>query len=111
MCAQSDSSSSSRSTRFSLTKTDLALRPIDHRWAPLPVLSYEHLAAVRSLDVVLPPAAGTPVRLRLLSRPERALALLWNRLRLPLPNRPKVVKNVARNSDLLIEKSLGKPQV
>lgn len=126
---------------FRLTKTDLALRPIYHHleqraqahilvcflalvlwrslelWmdstglgtAPRPLL--EHLAEVRSLDVVLPTAAGTCVRLRVVSRPERALALLLDRLRLPLPNRPKVVKNVVQNSDLLIEKSLGKPQV
>jgi transposase len=126
---------------FRLTKTDLALRPIYHHleqraqahilvcflalvmwrslelWmdsaglgtAPRPLL--EHLAEVRSLDVVLPTAAGTCVRLRVVSRPERALALLLDRLRLPLPNRPKVINNVVQNSDLLIEKSLGKPQV
>jgi transposase len=126
---------------FPLTKTDLALRPIYHHleqraqahilvcflalvmwrslelWmdsaglgtAPRPLL--EHLAEIRSLDVVLPTAAGAHVRLRVVSRPERALALLLDRLRLPLPNRPKVVKNVVQNSDLLIEESLGKPQV
>jgi transposase len=126
---------------FRLTKTDLALRPIYHHleqraqahilvcflalvmwrslelWmdsaglgtAPRPLL--EHLAEVRSLDVVLPTAAGTPVRLRVVSRPERALALLLDRLHLPLPNRPKVVRNVVQNSGLQIEESLEKPEI
>jgi len=126
---------------FRLTKTDLALRPIYHHleqraqahilvcflalvmwrslelWmdsaglgtAPRPLL--EHLAEVRSLDVVLPTAAGTPVRLRVVSRPERALALLLDQLRLPLPNRPKVIRNVVQNSGLQIEKSLEKPEI
>ena len=126
---------------FRLTKTDLALRPIYHHleqraqahilvcflglvmwrslelWmdaaglgtAPRPLL--EHLAEVRSLDLVLPTAAGTPLRLRVGSRPERALALLLDRLHLPLPNRPKVVKNVVQNSNLQIKDSLGKQEI
>ena len=126
---------------FRLTKTDLALRPIYHHleqraqahilvcflalvmwrslelWmassglgtAPRPLL--EHLAEVRSLDLVLPTAAGTPLRLRVVSRPERALALLLDRLHLPLPNRPKVVKNVVQNSNLQIKDSLGKQEI
>jgi transposase len=125
---------------FRLSKTDLALRPIYHHleqraqahilvcflalvlwrslelWmdsaglgtAPRPLL--EHLAEVRSLDVLLPTATGTPVRLRVVSRPDRPLALLLDRLHLPLPNRPKVVKNVVQNSDAPIEESLGRSE-
>ena len=77
--------------------------------APRPLL--EHLAEVRSLDVLLPTATGTPVRLRVVSRPDRALALLLDRLRLPLPNRPKVIKNVVQNSDAPIEESLGRSEI
>ena len=123
---------------FRLSKTDLALRPIYHHleqraqahilvcflalvlwrslelWmdstglgtAPRPLL--EHLAEVRSLDVLLPTATGIPVRLRVVSRPDRPLALLLDRLHLPLPNRSKVVRNVVQNSDHQIEESLGK---
>ena len=126
---------------FRLSKTDLALRPIYHHWeqraqahilvcflalvlwrslelwidsaglgtAPRPLL--EHLAEVRSLDVLLPTATGTPLRLRVVSRPDRALALLLDRLHLPLPNRPKVLRNVVQNSDPQIEQSLGKSEI
>jgi len=126
---------------FRLTKTDLALRPIYHHleqraqahilvcflalvmwrslelWmdsadlgtAPRPLL--EHLAQVRSLDVLLPTAAGTSVRLRVVSRPERALALLLDRLHLPLPNRPKMIRNVVQNCGFQIAESLGKPEI
>jgi len=44
---------------------------------------------VRSLDVVLPTRTGREIRLRTVSRPEKHLAILLQRLGLPLPNRSK----------------------
>jgi hypothetical protein len=49
------------------------------------------MAEVRSLDVVLPTDAGTDVRLRIVSRPEKHLALLLDQLQLPMPNKPKAI--------------------
>jgi transposase len=49
----------------------------------------EHMAEVRSLDIVLPTATGTELHLRTISRPETHLAILLQKLGLPLPNKPK----------------------
>jgi hypothetical protein len=51
----------------------------------------QEMAEVRSLDVVLPTDAGTDVRLRIVSRPEKHLALLLDQLQLPMPNKPKAI--------------------
>jgi transposase len=56
----------------------------------------EEMADVRSLDVVLPTDAATDLRLRTVSRPEPHLAILLDRLRFPLPNRPKKIENVVQ---------------
>jgi hypothetical protein len=48
---------------------------------------------VRSLDVVLPTAAGPEMRLRTVSRSEPHLAILLECLDFPLPNRPKKIQN------------------
>lgn len=68
----------------------------------------EEMAQVRSLDVVLPtgcPAIDHPaqatinrseIRLRMVSRPEPHLAILLQRLDLPLPNRSKKIENVVQ---------------
>ena len=49
----------------------------------------EQMAEVRSLDIVLPTATGTEIRLRTVSRPDTHLAILLQKLGLPLPNKPK----------------------
>ena len=51
----------------------------------------EQMAEVRSLDIVLPTATGTEIRLRTVSRPDTHLAILLQKLGLPLPNKPKSV--------------------
>ena len=109
---------------FRITKHDLGLRPIYHQkqdrtqahilvcflalvmWRTLqqwmegcglggaPRKLLEEMAEVRSLDVVLPTGAGQTVRLRVVTRPEPHLAILLQRLDLPLPNRPKKIENV-----------------
>lgn len=106
---------------FRITKHDLGLRPIFHHkedrtkahilvcflalvmWRTLqhwmqscglgtaPRKLLQEMAEVRSLDVVLPTDAGTNVRLRIVSRPEKHLALLLDQLQLPIPNKPKAI--------------------
>jgi len=106
---------------FRIPKHDLGLRPIYHHrpdraqahilvcflalvmWRTLqqwmhgcglgdaPRKLLEHMAEVRSLDIVLPTPTGTDLRLRTVSRPETHLAILLQKLGLPLPNKPKSV--------------------
>ena len=106
---------------FRINKHDLGLRPIYHHkqdraqahilvcflalvmWRTLqqwmngcglgdaPRKLLEHLAEVRSLDIVLPAGTDTEIRLRTVSRPETHLAILLQKLGLPLPNKPKSV--------------------
>jgi len=114
---------------FRITKHDLGLRPIFHQkqdrtqahilvcflalamWRTLgqwmkasglgtaPRKLLEEMAAVRSVDIVLPTGAGQDVRLRVVSRPEELLAILLQRLDLPLPNKPKRIPNVVAKID------------
>ena len=51
---------------------------------------------MRSLDVVLPTRAGQAIRLRTVSKPDKHLAILLQRLGLPLPNKPKKIQNVVQ---------------
>ena len=120
---------------FRITKHDLDLRPVFHhnkervqahilvcflslvlwrtlqRWmedsalgsAPRKLL--EEMAEVRSLDVVLPTPGGPELRLRTVSRPEPHLAILLERLDLPLPNRAKQIQNVVATFRPEIQKS------
>jgi hypothetical protein len=113
---------------FRVAKTDLGIRPVYHhtdtraqahilvcflalvlwrtleKWmsaaglgtAPRPLL--DDLAQVHSMDVVLPTQTGRDLRLRVVSRPEPRLALLLDRLRLPLPNQPLRVENVVQKT-------------
>ncbi len=120
---------------FRIAKHDLGLRPIFHHraertqthilvcflalvmWRTLqqwmegcglgraPRKLLEELAEVRSMDVVLPTRAGQPIRLRMVSRPEKHLAILLERLDLPLPNRPKKIQNVVETFADKITKS------
>lgn len=107
---------------FRVSKHDLGLRPIFHQktertqahilvcflalvmWRTLqhwmqtaglgaaPRKLLEEMAEIRSLDVILPTDAGTDLRLRPVSRPETHLAILLQKLDLPLPNKPKTIK-------------------
>jgi len=104
---------------FRTLKSELGLRPIFHQktervqahvmvcflglamWKTLeqwmaacglgtaPRTLIEELHEVRQLDVVLPEVHGKEIRLRLVSRPEKRLKLLLEKLQLPLPNRPR----------------------
>lgn len=106
---------------FRISKHDLGLRPIYHQkeertqahilvcflalvmWRTLqqwmngaglgtaPRKLLEEMAEIRSLDVVLPTGAEQDIRLRTVSRPEPHLAILLERLGLPLPNKPKSI--------------------
>lgn len=111
---------------FRTTKHDFGLRPIFHHkedrtqahilvcflalvlWRTLqqwmqesglgsaPRKLLEEMAEIHSLDIVLPTRAGAPLRLRAVTKPEPHLAILLQRLDLPLPNRPKQIKNVVQ---------------
>lgn len=105
---------------FRIGKHDLGLRPIFHQkerrtqahilvcflalvmWRTLqqwmsgvglgdaPRKLLEEMAEVHSLDVILP-TEGREIRLRTVTRPERRLAILLQKLDLPLPNKPKSI--------------------
>ena len=53
----------------------------------------EEMREIRSLDVVLP-AKDKKIRLRTVSAAPQELKILLQRLKLPLPNVPKVIENV-----------------
>jgi transposase len=106
---------------FRISKHDLGLRPLYHQkedrtqahilvcflalvmWRTLqqwmegaglgtaPRKLLEEMAEVRSLDVMLPTGNGTELRLRTVSKPEERLAILLQKLDLPLPNKPKLI--------------------
>lgn len=107
---------------FRVSKHDLGLRPIFHHktertqahilvcflalvlWRTLqhwmqscglgtaPRKLLHEMAEVRSLDIVLPTDAGKDLRLRTVSRPDTHLAILLDKLQLPMPNKPKTIK-------------------
>lgn len=106
---------------FRISKNDLGLRPIYHQkpertqahilvcflalvmWRTLqqwmetcglgtaPRKLIEEMAEIRSLDIVLPTGANKEIRLRTVARPEQHLAILLQKLDLPLPNKPKQI--------------------
>ncbi len=106
---------------FRITKHDFGLRPIFHHktdrtqahilvcflalvlWRALqfwmqscglgtaPRKLIQEMAEVRSLDVILPTDTGKEIRLRTVSRPDKHLAILLDKLQLPLPTRPKSI--------------------
>jgi len=53
----------------------------------------EGLRELRSLDVLLPTRDKT-VRLRMVATPSRELKVLFQRIEILIPNRPKMIKNV-----------------
>jgi len=107
---------------FRITKSDLGLRPVFHQkservqahvlvcflalamWKSLELWMkasgvgtcarrlLEEMNEVRSMDVVLPVKDRPELRLRLVGRPDPALQVLLERLRLPLPNRSKRIE-------------------
>jgi len=56
------------------------------------------------MDVALPTRTGREIRLRAVSRPEKHLAILLDRLGLPLPNKLTHVQNVVETFARKIEK-------
>ena len=109
---------------FRTSKSDLALRPVFHRkedrvdahifvcfltlamWRTLeqwmsskglgtcarPFLA--EMEKLHSLDVLLPTDTGTTLRLRTVSKPEKALSILLQKLGLRVPQIPKQIENV-----------------
>jgi transposase len=108
---------------FRITKSDLGIRPIYHQrsdrtqshilmcflalamWRALeqwmfscglgtaPRKLLEELREIRSLDLLLPSRDKT-IRLRVVTTAPPGLKILLHRLKLPLPNRPKLIQNV-----------------
>ena len=114
---------------FRTTKHDLGMRPIFHQkkdrvqahilvcflslvlWRTLqqwmkasglgtaPRKLLEELKEIKSLDVILP-AKDKTIRLRVVSTAPPALKVLLQRMKIPLPNRPRIVKNVVEKNTL-----------
>jgi len=112
---------------FRTEKHDLGMRPIYHRkqdrtqahilvcflslamWRTLqqwmktsglgtaPRKLIEEMREVRSLDVLLP-AKDKTIRLRVVSTPSKELKVLLQRLKIQLPNRPKIIENVVQKT-------------
>jgi len=110
---------------FRTEKHDLGMRPIYHRkrdrtqahilvcflslamWRTLqhwmkasglgtaPRKLIEEMREVRSLDVLLP-AKDKTIRLRVVSSPSKELKVLLQRMKISLPNRPKIIENVVK---------------
>ena len=55
----------------------------------------EEIREVRSLDVLLP-AKDKTIRLRVVSTPSKELKVLLQRMKILLPNRPKILENVVK---------------
>jgi hypothetical protein len=53
---------------------------------------------VHVMDVLLPTDAGTTIRLRSVSKPEKPLAVLLAKLGLNLPQTPKQLENVVQKN-------------
>lgn len=110
---------------FRITKSDLGIRPIYHQrsdrtqahilvcflalamWRTLqqwmstcglgaaPRKLLEEMREIRSMDVLLPMREKT-LRLRVVSTAPKALKILLQRLKLPLPNKPKMSQDVVQ---------------
>jgi transposase len=110
---------------FRTEKHDLSMRPIYHRkkertqahilvcflalamWRTLqqwmkasglgtaPRKLIEELRELKSLDVLLPTREKT-IRLRMVATPEKHLKVLLQRMKMFIPNRPKVIENVVQ---------------
>jgi len=112
---------------FRLSKSDLGMRPIFHQeehrvqahifvcflalamykslelWMASsglgrsPAKLLEEFRQIQSMDVVLPVKDRSPVRLRIVAKPDEQIRVLLHKLGLKIPNRPKVVQNVVYN--------------
>ena len=110
---------------FRITKSDLGLRPIFHwkkertqahilvcflalaMWRTLqewmkasglgnsPRKLLEEMREIKSLDVLLP-KRETTIRLRVVSSPSKELKTLLQRMKIQLPDRPKIIENVVQ---------------
>lgn len=106
---------------FRISKHDLGLRPLYHQkkdrtqahilvcflalvmWRTLqqwmqgyglgtaPRKLLEEMAEINAMDVVLPTGGGKDIRLRTVTKPEQHLAILLQKMDLPLPNKPKAI--------------------
>ena len=56
-----------------------------------PLKLFQEMAEIRSLDIVLPTGANKEICMRTVTRPEQHLAVLLQKLDLPLPNKPKQI--------------------
>ena len=113
---------------FRVGKTDLGLRPVFHQrpdrvqshvlvcFLALAMWRYlemwlqakglgacarqvlDQIATIHSMDVVLPLKDQTPVRLRLVAKPDKLTGDLLARLQLGLPTRPKMIQNVVEKN-------------
>jgi hypothetical protein len=52
---------------------------------------------IKSLDVLLP-AKGRTIRLRVVATAPQALKVLLQRMRILLPNRPRIIENVVQKN-------------
>ena len=57
----------------------------------------EEMREVRSLDVLLP-AKDKTIRLKVVSTPAKELKVLLQRMKISLPNRPKIIENVVQKT-------------
>ncbi len=55
----------------------------------------EEIREVKSLDVLLP-ARDKTIRLRVVSTPSKELKVLLQRMKILLPNKPKIIQNVVQ---------------
>jgi transposase len=109
---------------FRLSKSDLGMRPIYHQeehrvqahifvcflalamykslelWMDAkglgrsPAKLLEEFRQIQSMDVVLPVKDRSPIRLRIVAKPDEQIRILLYKLGLQIPSRPKVVENV-----------------
>jgi transposase len=113
---------------FRTTKHDLGMRPIFHQkqdrtqahilvcflslvlWRTLqqwmkasglgtaPRKLLEEMKDLKSLDVLLP-ARDKAIRLRVVATAPEALKVLLQRMKIPIPNRPRIIENVVQKND------------
>jgi hypothetical protein len=60
----------------------------------------EEFRQIQSMDVVLPVKDRSPVRLRIVAKPDEQIRVLLYKLGLQIPNRPKVVENVVYKTEV-----------
>jgi transposase len=111
---------------FQLSKSDLGMRPVFHHeehrvhahifvcflalamykslelWMASkglgnsPAKLLEEFREIRSMDIVMPVKDHSPVRLRVVAKPDDHVRVLLQRLEIKIPNRPKTIVNVVK---------------